>query len=106
MAGGASGRPCSPCWPTGESAGWGSRARSNCDRRELEASPTPGAGRGLRAIVARAYEHGQALNVATYFEIDEVIDPALTRRHVTAALQAAPPVVARQGKKRPMVDTW
>ena len=57
-------------------------------------------------MVARAYEHGKALNVATYFEIDDVIDPAESRRRIVEALRAAPAPLPRAGKKRPCVDTW
>jgi acetyl-CoA carboxylase carboxyltransferase component len=57
-------------------------------------------------MVARAYEHGKALNVATYFEIDDVIDPAESRRRIVETLRAAPASPARTTKKRPCVDTW
>jgi acetyl-CoA carboxylase carboxyltransferase component len=57
-------------------------------------------------MVERAYEHGQAINVAAHFEIDDVIDPAVTRARVVHALQSAPAPVAREGKRRPFVDTW
>ena len=40
-------------------------------------------------MVAHAYEHGKALNVAEHFEIDDVIDPAATRRRLVHALDAA-----------------
>ena len=36
------------------------------------------------------YEQGKAVNTATYFEIDEVIDPADSRRWITMALESAP----------------
>jgi acetyl-CoA carboxylase carboxyltransferase component len=57
-------------------------------------------------MVGRAYQHGKALNVATYFEIDDVIDPAESRRRIVETLRAAPPAPRRDGKKRPFVDTW
>jgi acetyl-CoA carboxylase carboxyltransferase component len=57
-------------------------------------------------MVERMYEHGKALNTATYFEIDDVIDPADSRRWISAGLAAAPPPAPRTGKKRPCVDTW
>ena len=44
--------------------------------------------------------------MAAYGEIDDVIDPADSRRWIVAALAAAPPPPARQGKKRPNVDAW
>ena len=53
------------------------------------------------------YEHGKALNAASHFEIDDVIDPADTRRWIAAMLASSPPPPARTGgKKRPNIDTW
>jgi acetyl-CoA carboxylase carboxyltransferase component len=52
------------------------------------------------------YEHGKAINSASYFEIDDVIDPADSRRWITSALDAVPSAPTRSGKKRPNVDTW
>ena len=40
------------------------------------------------------YEHGKAVNMATYFEIDDVIDPADTRRWITMMLTAHTPAHA------------
>jgi acetyl-CoA carboxylase carboxyltransferase component len=57
-------------------------------------------------MVDRMYEHGKALSAATHFEIDDVIDPADSRRWVSAVLASAPPPARRNGKKRPNVDTW
>ena len=57
-------------------------------------------------MVARAYEIGKAVNVASHFEIDDVIDPADTRRWISTAFAAAPPPAPRPGKKRPCVDPW
>jgi acetyl-CoA carboxylase carboxyltransferase component len=49
---------------------------------------------------------GKGLHVATHFEIDDVIDPADSRRWITGAFAAAPEPAPRRGKKRPMIDTW
>jgi acetyl-CoA carboxylase carboxyltransferase component len=57
-------------------------------------------------MVARAYEHGKALNVASGFEIDDVIDPVDTRRRIVETLRAVPPNPPRTGKKRASIDTW
>ena len=57
-------------------------------------------------MVARAYEHGKGLNMASHFEIDDVIDPADSRHWVTNALRSSPPPAPRIHKKRPCVDTW
>jgi len=44
--------------------------------------------------------------MATHFEIDDVIDPAESRRWVTSLLCSVPPPGPRTQKKRPCVDTW
>ena len=49
---------------------------------------------------------GKAISTASYFEIDDVVDPADTRRTIAAVLAAAPPAERRRGKKRPNIDTW
>ena len=38
--------------------------------------------RAFEAAVAAAYERGKGINMAAYFEIDDVIDPADTRRWI------------------------
>ena len=57
-------------------------------------------------MVAEMYEKGKALSTSTLFEIDDVIDPADTRRSIMAGLRSLPPPEPRRGKKRPCVDTW
>jgi acetyl-CoA carboxylase carboxyltransferase component len=109
MAGGSFRSPIfTVAWPTGELGGMGLEGAVRLGfRRELEAIESPDEReRAFAAMVARAYEHGKALNVATYFEIDDVIDPADTRPRFVEALRAAPPSPLRGGKKRPLVDTW
>ncbi len=95
-------------WPTGELGGMGLEGAVRLGfRRELEAAPTQKERDALfDAMVARAYEHGKALNVAAQFEIDEVIDPADSRRRIVEALRAAPAAAPRTGKKRSCIDTW
>jgi acetyl-CoA carboxylase carboxyltransferase component len=39
-------------------------------------------------------------------EFDTVIDPAETRGWILSALESAPAPPARQGKKRPYIDSW
>jgi acetyl-CoA carboxylase carboxyltransferase component len=76
-------------------------------RKELEAVDDPAERDALfEEMVARMYEHGKALNTATYFEIDDVIDPMDSRRWIITALDSAPPPEPRTGKKRPNIDTW
>jgi acetyl-CoA carboxylase carboxyltransferase component len=59
----------------------------------------------FQEMVERMYTHGKAVNAASHFEIDDVIDPADSRRWITRAFSAAP-VTPRAGKKRPNIDTW
>ena len=60
----------------------------------------------VEPVRSEAYDHGKAVNVASAFELDDVIDPAESRSWVLSALESAPPPAARSGKKRPCVDTW
>jgi acetyl-CoA carboxylase carboxyltransferase component len=109
MAGGSFKSPVfTVAWPTGEFGGMGLEGAVKLGyRRELEAIADPDERQTqFEEMVARMYEHGKALNTATYFEIDDVIDPADSRRWITAALTAAPPPPPRSGKKRPCIDTW
>ena len=57
-------------------------------------------------MVAAAYARGKALSTATYFEVDEVIDPADSRRWIATALLDAKPRPRNAHKKRPNIDTW
>ncbi len=98
-------------WPTGEFGGMGLEGfvklgyKRELDEAEAEGGPEAAA-KLYDELVDRMYEHGKALSAASHFEIDEVIDPATSRDWVLAALKASPPVPARRGKKRPMIDTF
>jgi acetyl-CoA carboxylase carboxyltransferase component len=109
MAGGSFRSPAlTVAWPTGEIGGMGLEGAVQLGfRKELDAEADPVARQELyERLVASAYRNGKALNAATHFEIDDVIDPAETRARIVATLRAAPPVPTRTGKKRPCVDTW
>ncbi len=95
-------------WPTGEFGGMGLEGAVKLGfRKELEAIEDPEERRrAFEERVARAYAHGKALNTATHFEIDDVIDPADSRHWLASLLAAIPPPPPRTGKKRPCVDTW
>ena len=78
-------------------------------RKELEAVDDEGEREALfQQMVDRMYEHGKALSVATHFEIDDVIDPADTRRWIATLLEAAPPTHRADVERppRPFIDTW
>jgi len=109
MAGGSFKAPFfTVSWPTGEFGGMGLEGAVKLGyRKELAALEDPAARKALfDEMVARMYEVGKATSFATAFEIDDVIDPADSRRLILAALRAAPPPPPRTGKKRPCVDTW
>jgi len=95
-------------WPTGELGGMGLEGAVRLGfRRELEAVEDPTEREELfQSMVDRAYQHGKALNVATAFEIDDVIDPADSRRRIVEMLRSVPPPPERTGKKRNCIDTW
>ena len=42
-------------------------------------------------MVAQSYARGKAINMAAYLEIDDVIDPADTRRWIMRGYQSLPP---------------
>jgi acetyl-CoA carboxylase carboxyltransferase component len=109
MAGGSFKAPIfTVAWPTGEFGGMGLEGAVKLGfRRELDAiEDTDERQKTFEEMVARMYEHGKAVNTATYFEIDDVIDPADSRRWIAAGLESAPPPPPRTGKKRPNIDTW
>ncbi|HEY3702214.1 MAG TPA: carboxyl transferase domain-containing protein [Acidimicrobiales bacterium] len=109
MAGGSFKAPIfTVAWPTGEFGGMGLEGAVRLGyRRELDAIDDPDRReQAFQEMVAAMYRHGKALNTATYFEIDDVIDPADSRRWIIAALDSAPPPPGRTGKKRPCIDTW
>lgn len=93
-------------WPTGEFGPMGLEGAVKLGfKRELDAIEDPQERKQrYDQMVETAYEHGKALNVASVFEIDDVIDPADTRRWIATAL--APATSRPQGKKRPFIDTW
>jgi acetyl-CoA carboxylase carboxyltransferase component len=52
------------------------------------------------------YARGKATNTASVLEIDDVIDPAETRRWIMRGLAMTGTAKSRAGKKRPNIDTW
>ncbi len=109
MMGGSTKAPhATVAWPTGEFGGMGLEGAVRLGyRNELAAIDDPDEReRTFQTMVDRMYLVGKAVNVASHFEIDDVIDPADTRRWISAILRAAPPAPRREGKKRPNIDTW
>ncbi|MCH7960152.1 MAG: carbamoyl-phosphate synthase large subunit [Candidatus Hydrogenedentes bacterium] len=109
MAGGSFRAPFfTVSWPTGEFGGMGLEGAVKLGyRKELEAVEDPTERKALyEKMVAEMYESGKAVNTATYFMIDDVIDPKDSRDWIMGALRSAPPPKPREGKKRPCIDTW
>ncbi len=95
-------------WPTGEFGGMGLEGQVKLGRRRELAAIADPAERlaAYEGMVAELYERGKALNAGSLFEVDEVIDPAETRRWLIAGLRSMPPAPVREGKRRPCVDGW
>ncbi len=76
-------------------------------RRELEAiSDEAERERRVRELTVLAEENAKALNAATLFELDDVIDPAETRDVIARTLAAATAHGEGGPSDRPFVDTW
>ena len=107
MAGGGFKQPLfTVAWPTGEVGGMGLEGAVSLGyRKELEAVEDPAEREALYdKMVDRMYEHGKAVSAASYFEFDDVIDPADSRKWIMSALVSAPPQDQVTPSHRP-VDT-
>jgi acetyl-CoA carboxylase carboxyltransferase component/biotin carboxyl carrier protein len=95
-------------WPTGEFGGMGLEGSVKLGyRNELAAIGDPIARKAkFDEMVAAAYEHGKALNQASTYHIDQVIDPADTRHWIVAGLRSLPPPRPRLEKKLRWIDAW
>jgi acetyl-CoA carboxylase carboxyltransferase component/acetyl/propionyl-CoA carboxylase alpha subunit len=95
-------------WPTSEFGGMGLEGAVKLGyRKELEAIEDPAERRELyEQLLDRLYTAGKGVSMADHFEIDDVIDPADSRRWIARAFTSAGPPPQRSGKKRPMIDTW
>jgi len=109
MAGGSFRAPFfAVSWPTGEFGGMGLEGAVKLGfRKELAAEQDHAKRKALfDQMVARMYKIGKAVNMASNFEIDEVIDPVESRKWIMSALRSAPAPASRIGKKRPCIDSW
>ncbi len=94
-------------WPTGEFGGMGLEGAVKAGfKKELAAVEDPQKREELyEFLVAQLYERGKAINMASYLEIDAVIDPADTRKWILQGLNSVP---ARQPQdvRHSFVDPW
>jgi acetyl/propionyl-CoA carboxylase alpha subunit/acetyl-CoA carboxylase carboxyltransferase component len=95
-------------WPTGEFGGMGLEGSVKLGyRNELAAIEDPVARKAkFDEMVAAAYANGKAMARGSYPALDDVIDPADTRRWIVGGLKALPPLPHRTEKKLRWVDSW
>ena len=94
-------------WPSAEFGAMGLEGAVRLGfAKELAAVEEPGARQQLfDKLVAKAYQSGKGINMASFLEIDAVIDPLETRAWLLRGLNAAQRPATREGKKR-SVDSW
>jgi acetyl/propionyl-CoA carboxylase alpha subunit len=104
--GGLKGPALTVAWPTGEFGGMALEgAVELAYRRDLEAIADPVARQTRYAeLLQQMYDSGNAVSAATAFEIDDVIDPAETRRVIAATLASV--ALPERGVRAPYVDAW
>lgn len=98
--------PAATCaWPSGEFGPMGLEGAVRLGfRKELDAAPPAERQALFDRLLAAAVERGQALNMASFLEIDDVIDPADTRAWLQRVLASTdgrdlPP-------RRGFIDPW
>ncbi|MEE9282059.1 MAG: carboxyl transferase domain-containing protein [Myxococcota bacterium] len=109
MCGGSSLVPFfTAAWPTAEFAGMNIEGAVKLGyRRELEAIEDPEERLAkYTEMVAASYERAKAVNSASFYGVDDVIDPADTRDWIVAGIRSLPEPEPRTSKKRPYIDTW
>jgi acetyl-CoA carboxylase carboxyltransferase component len=98
--------PVATCaWPSGEFGAMGLEGSVRLGfRKELEAAPEAERESLFQRLLADAVARGQALNMASHLEIDDVIDPAETRPWLARVLASASaaPLPPRRG----FIDAW
>lgn len=94
-------------WPSAELGPMGLEGAVRLGlRRELESIEDPGEReRRVRALTEQAQHNARALNAATLFELDDVIDPFETRALIAATLRAAEGATPSRPARR-FVDSW
>jgi acetyl-CoA carboxylase carboxyltransferase component len=95
-------------WPTGEHGGMNVESGVTLGNRDRLAAIDDIDERAAEyeRLVAAAYERGGALNVASTFELDNVIDPAETRFWITRGLLSVPDSEPLRRGRAQFLDTW
>jgi acetyl-CoA carboxylase carboxyltransferase component len=94
-------------WPTGEFGAMGIEGAIKAGfKKELAAIEDPAQREKLyEQLVGELYKRGKAINIASYLEIDSVIDPADTRKWIMQGIKSVP---ARRPQEvgHSFVDPW
>jgi len=95
-------------WPTAEFAGMNIEGAVKLGYRNVLADLETAEERKelFDKMTAKAYENARAVNGATFFGIDDVIDPADSREWVVAGLRSLPPETPTNAPRRSYIDTW
>ncbi|MCC7363169.1 MAG: biotin/lipoyl-binding protein [Dehalococcoidia bacterium] len=95
-------------WPTGEFAGMNLEGQIKLAYRNelLAIADLEERTRRYEELLAAAYDRTSAITVAGLFDLDDVIDPATSRRWVERTLDMGAFQDPRPAKRRPCVDTW
>lgn len=95
-------------WPSAELGPMGLEGAVRLGfRRELDAIADEAERESkVEEMTALAHEHAKALNAATLFELDDVIDPAETRQLLTSTFAAATAHAPAPTPGHRFVDTW
>ncbi|MFZ5565217.1 MAG: hypothetical protein ACOZBW_14335 [Thermodesulfobacteriota bacterium] len=80
-------------WPTGEFGAMGIEGAIKAGfKKELAAIEDPQAREQFyNQLVGELYQRGKAINIASYLELDAVIDPADTRQWIMRSIKSVPP---------------
>ena len=95
-------------WPTAEFAGMNIEGSVKLGYRNelMELKTAEERINRFDEMVASSYERAKAVNSATFFGVDDVIDPATTREWIVRGMKSLPEPIPSDTKKRPCIDTW
>jgi acetyl/propionyl-CoA carboxylase alpha subunit/acetyl-CoA carboxylase carboxyltransferase component len=95
-------------WPTSEFGGMGLEGQVKLGHiATLEAIEDPAERQAMyEKLVEQAYDRGQGLNAGHVLEVDDVIDPADTRRWVIGGLSGTAPARSNRTDKKICIDAW
>jgi len=95
-------------WPSGEFGPMGleGEVRTGYQKELAEVQDWKERQELFEKLVRDAYERGKATNMASYLEIDGVIDPSESRDWINRGLASVNDRGSNASKKRPMIDTW